>query len=68
MTRADLAAHRTEWVEPIQTNYRGIQVYGLGPNTQGLSTNQILNVCEQFDLKSMGRGSADFKASCVASS
>ena len=58
MTRADLAAHRTEWVEPIRTNYRGVDVYGLGPNTQGLSTNQILNVCEQFDLRAMGFQSA----------
>lgn len=58
MTRADLAAHHTEWVEPIQTNYRGVDVFGLGPNTQGLSTNQILNICEQFDLKSMGFQSA----------
>ncbi|WP_428149496.1 gamma-glutamyltransferase family protein [Brevundimonas sp.] len=58
MTRADLAAHRTEWVEPIRTDYRGVDVYGLGPNTQGLSTNQILNICEQFDLKGMGFQSA----------
>ncbi|KQS54333.1 gamma-glutamyltransferase [Brevundimonas sp. Leaf363] len=58
MTRADLAAHRTEWVEPIQTNYRGVDVFGLGPNTQGLSTNQVLNICEQFDLKGMGFQSA----------
>jgi len=58
MTRADLAAHRTEWVEPIRTTYRGVEVYGLGPNTQGLSTNQILNICEQFDLKGMGFQSA----------
>ncbi len=54
MTRADLSAHQTEWVEPIRTDYRGVDVYGLGPNTQGLSTNQILNICEQFDLKAMG--------------
>ncbi|WP_426035255.1 gamma-glutamyltransferase family protein [Brevundimonas sp. DC300-4] len=58
MTRADLAAHRTEWVQPIRTDYRGVDVYGLGPNTQGLSTNQILNICEQFDLKGMGFQSA----------
>ena len=58
MTRADLAAHHTEWVEPIRTDYRGVEVYGLGPNTQGLSTNQILNICEQFDLKGMGFQSA----------
>ena len=58
MTRADLAAHHSEWVEPIRTAYRGVEVYGLGPNTQGLSTNQILNVCEQFDLAGMGFQSA----------
>jgi gamma-glutamyltranspeptidase/glutathione hydrolase len=58
MTRADLAAHRTEWVEPIRTDYRGVGVHALGPNTQGLSTNQILNICEQFDLKDMGFQSA----------
>ena len=58
LKRSDLAAHRTEWVEPIMTTYRGVEVYSLGPNTQGLSTNQILNVCEQFDLKSMGFQSA----------
>lgn len=58
MTRADLAAHHTEWVEPLMTTYRGVEVYSLGPNTQGLSTNQILNICEQFDLKAMGFQSA----------
>ncbi len=58
MSKADLAAHHSEWVEPIRTDYRGVDVYGLGPNTQGLSTNQILNVCEQFDLKGMGFQSA----------
>ena len=58
MTRADLTAHRTEWVEPIQTNYRGVDVYSLPPNSQGLSTNQILNICERFDLKAMGFQSA----------
>jgi len=58
MTRADLTAHRTEWVEPVMTTYRGVEVYSLGPNTQGLSTNQILNVCERFDLAGMGFQSA----------
>lgn len=58
MTRADLAAHRTEWVEPLVSNYRGVDVHQLGPNTQGLSTLQILNVCERFDLKGLGFQSA----------
>ncbi|HEV7351902.1 MAG TPA: gamma-glutamyltransferase family protein [Brevundimonas sp.] len=58
MTRADLAAHRTEWVEPLMSTYRGVEVYQLGPNTQGLSTLQLLNVCEQFDLRALGFQSA----------
>lgn len=58
MTRKDLAAHRTEWVQSIVTNYRGVDVWGLPPNSQGLSTLQILNIMEQFDLKAMGFQSA----------
>mgnify|MGYP001627286528 CR=1 FL=1 len=59
MTRADLAAHRAEWTTPLETTYRGVKVQGLGPNSQGLSTLQILNIVEQFDLKAMGFQSAE---------
>lgn len=58
MTRADLAAHHSEWTEPLASDYRGVTVHGLGPNSQGLSTLQLLNIAEQFDLKSMGFQSA----------
>jgi gamma-glutamyltranspeptidase/glutathione hydrolase len=58
ITKADLAAHKSEWTEPLVTNYRGVDVYGLAPNTQGLSTLQLLNIVEQFDLKGMGFQSA----------
>jgi len=58
MTRRDLAAHRTEWVAPIRTSYRGVDVWGLPPNSQGLSTLQLLNIVEQFDMKAMGFQSA----------
>ncbi|MBS0412324.1 MAG: gamma-glutamyltransferase family protein [Proteobacteria bacterium] len=54
MTAADLAAHRTEWVEPRSTNYRGVDVWAIPPNSQGLSTLQILNILEQFDMGAMG--------------
>ncbi|MBN8551488.1 MAG: gamma-glutamyltransferase family protein [Caulobacterales bacterium] len=58
MTRADLAAHQSEWVTPLMSPYRGVDVYQLGPNTQGLSTLQLLNIAEQFDLGAMGFQSA----------
>ncbi|HEX4712655.1 gamma-glutamyltransferase family protein [Phenylobacterium sp.] len=58
MTKADLAAHHSEWVEPRTINYRGVDVWGLPPNSQGLVTLQILNMMEQFDFKQMGFQSA----------
>jgi gamma-glutamyltranspeptidase/glutathione hydrolase len=60
LTAADLAAHRSEWVEPVSTNYRGYDVWELPPNTQGVAALQMLNILEPYDLKSMGFGSADY--------
>ena len=54
LTRADLAAHRSEWIEPSRTDYRGTTVHALGANTQGLATLQMLNILEHFDLKAAG--------------
>jgi gamma-glutamyltranspeptidase / glutathione hydrolase len=58
MTKADLAAHKSEWTQPIVSNYRGVDVYGLAPNTQGLSTLQMLNIMETFDVQKFGFQSA----------
>ena len=56
----DFARHHSTWDEPISTDYRGWTVWELPPNGQGLAALQLLNVLENFDLKAMGRGSADF--------
>ena len=56
----DFADHRSEWVEPISTTYRGATVYELPPNGQGLAALEMLNILEGFDLKAMGRQSAEF--------
>jgi len=34
---ADLAAHRSEWVEPLRRHYRGVDVCELPPNGQGVA-------------------------------
>ena len=54
----DLEAHAGEWTEPLKTRYRGVEVHGLGPNTTGLTTLQMLAILERFDLGSMGPLSA----------
>jgi gamma-glutamyltranspeptidase/glutathione hydrolase len=58
MTRGDLAAHHSEWVEPRSSSYRGVDVWALPPNSQGLATLQLLNILETFDVKAMGFQSA----------
>ncbi len=55
----DLASHRSEWVEPIHTSYRGYEVYELPPNTQGLATLEELNLAENFDLRPLGHNSSE---------
>jgi len=56
----DLDRHHGEWVEPISTSYRGVQVWELPPNTQGLAALEMLNILERFDLKALGRDNPDF--------
>lgn len=56
----DFARHHSTWEAPISTDYRGYTVWEMPPNSQGLAALQMLNMLEGYDLKSMGRGSADF--------
>lgn len=58
LTRSDLATHKADWVEPISTDYRGISVWEIPPNTQGIATLIALNLLEGFDLSQYPRESA----------
>ena len=50
----DLRDHHAEWLDPLVTKYRGVEVYAMAANTQGLATLQLLNIAENFDLRGMG--------------
>jgi gamma-glutamyltranspeptidase/glutathione hydrolase len=54
LSAEDLREHHGEWDEPLVTKYRGIDVYAMAANTQGLATLQMLNILEQFDLRAFG--------------
>ena len=60
LRKADLAAHKTPVVDPLETTYRGYTVYKTGPLTQGPYLLQTLRLLEGFDLKKMGFNSADY--------
>jgi gamma-glutamyltranspeptidase/glutathione hydrolase len=50
----DLRNQHADWNDPLVTTYRGVEVYGMAENTQGLATLQMLNILENFDLREMG--------------
>ncbi len=55
----DFADHRSTWVEPIATDYRGYRLYEIPPNGQGITALVALNILENFDLAAYPLGSRE---------
>jgi gamma-glutamyltranspeptidase/glutathione hydrolase len=53
VTAEDIARHKGDAVTPISSNYRGLDVLELPPNGQGLIALIMLNILENFDMKSL---------------
>jgi len=56
----DLQDHEANWVDPVSVDYRGVEVFELPPNGQGIAALQMLQILEGFDLESMGHNSTDY--------
>jgi gamma-glutamyltranspeptidase/glutathione hydrolase len=53
LTVEDFARHRGEAVAPIRSNYRGLDVLEMPPNTQGVTALVLLNILARFDLAAL---------------
>lgn len=60
LTLADFADFDAQWVEPISTKYRGLDVYELGAQTQGITALELLNIVEGYELRSLEHNSAEY--------
>ncbi|MGE0056587.1 MAG: gamma-glutamyltransferase [Dehalococcoidia bacterium] len=59
ITVDDLAAHVSEWVDPISVNYRGYDVWEMPPNGSGIAALQALAIMEGYDVPEHPRDSAE---------
>jgi gamma-glutamyltranspeptidase/glutathione hydrolase len=62
---SDLAGHRAELLEPLQTSYRGYTVAETPPVSQGHILLQSLQMVEHMDLTAMGHLSPEAMHVCI---
>ncbi|WP_232156002.1 gamma-glutamyltransferase [Staphylococcus gallinarum] len=61
ITKKDLLEYQIQIKEPVTSNYRGYDIYGMGPSSSGgITVIQILKLLEQFDISAMGPRSTDY--------
>jgi gamma-glutamyltranspeptidase / glutathione hydrolase len=53
ITDEDLAGQRVEWVEPLETDYRGYSLLTLPPNSQGIALLMQANMLEKVDVSAL---------------
>jgi gamma-glutamyltranspeptidase/glutathione hydrolase len=56
---ADLAAHVSDWVQPLNLDYRGYTVHELPPNGQGIVALIALGILREFDVAGFPVDSAE---------
>jgi gamma-glutamyltranspeptidase len=53
LTRDDIAAHRSDWVQPARVSYRGRTAVAPPPNSQGFAGLAILGMLDHVDVAAL---------------
>ena len=56
----DFREHEANWVDPVSVDYRGVEVFELPPNGQGIAALQMLQILKGYDVADMGLNSTDY--------
>ena len=59
LSEEDLAEHQSTWVDPISTDYRGVQIHEIPPPGQGIAALEMLNILEGFETGALDPLSAE---------
>ncbi len=59
MRVSDLAAHASDWIAPLEIDYRGYTLHELPPNGQGIVALVALGILREFDVASLPVDSAE---------
>src|SRR5690606_17596934 len=58
MSLEDLASFKPEWVTPIRSIYRDVELLEMPPNTQGPAAILLANIVEDWPVQEMGHTTA----------
>ena len=61
---SDLAAHRPDWVKPLEMDYRGYTLHEIPPNGQGIAALIALGILEQLRPALASRWTAPTACTC----
>ena len=64
-TKDDLASHTSLWQAPLKATFRGVDVYQLPPNSQGLTALLALNILSSLDLDRLREDWVGLTHACI---